>query len=84
LVFRFVAGAKRTPGSRAQVLTKRQPPAAAAPPIPSLCHLREYVIEGREWALTEAIDGLPWNMAWRRQPYGAGYGTSRAVPPIPV
>ena len=35
--------------------------------------------------LVEAIDRLPWNAEWRRrrQPYGDGYGTAGAAPPIP-
>ena len=59
--------------------------AADVPPIPGLRYLPGYVTEAEERALAEAIDGLPWNTEWRRrrQPYGAGYGTGDAAPPIP-
>src|SRR3954464_15045976 len=64
------------------------PPAVTAadmPPVPGLRYLPEYVSEADERALAEAIDGLPWNTEWkrRRQPYGAGYGTRAAAPPLP-
>ena len=58
---------------------------ADLPPIPGLRYLPEYVNKTQEQALAAAIDRLPWNTDWRRrrQPYGAGYGTAAAVPPIP-
>jgi alkylated DNA repair dioxygenase AlkB len=60
--------------------------AADVPPVPGLRYLPEYVTEAQEEALAEAIDRLPWDTTWRRrrQPYGAGYGTDSAVPPLPA
>jgi alkylated DNA repair dioxygenase AlkB len=59
--------------------------AADVPPVPGLRYLPEYLSRAEERALVEAIDSLPWNTEWRRrcQPYGAGYGTRGAAPPIP-
>jgi alkylated DNA repair dioxygenase AlkB len=55
------------------------------PPIPGLRYLPGYVSEEDERALVEEIDRMPWNTEWRRrrQPYGAGYGTAGAAPPVP-
>jgi alkylated DNA repair dioxygenase AlkB len=55
------------------------------PAIPGLRYLPDYVTAAEERALVTAIDRLPWNTEWRRrrQPYGAGYGTNTAAPPIP-
>jgi alkylated DNA repair dioxygenase AlkB len=55
------------------------------PAIPGLRYLPGYVSPAEERALVTAIDRLPWNTEWRRrrQPYGAGYGTKIAAPPIP-
>src|SRR5829696_1039924 len=59
--------------------------AADVPPIPGLQYLPGYVTAAEERDLVAAIDRLPWNTEWRRrrQPYGAGYGTAAAIPPIP-
>ncbi len=59
--------------------------AADVPPVPGLRHLPEYVSDDEERGLAEAIDALPWDTQWRRrrQPYGAGYGTRGAAPPVP-
>jgi alkylated DNA repair dioxygenase AlkB len=59
---------------------------ADVPPIPGLRCLAEYVTEADELALATAIDHMAWNTEWRRrrQPYGAGYGTTPAAPPIPA
>jgi alkylated DNA repair dioxygenase AlkB len=48
-------------------------------------YLPEYLSGADEAALVAAIDAMPWNTAWRRrrQPYGAGYGSATAAPPIP-
>jgi alkylated DNA repair dioxygenase AlkB len=58
---------------------------ADVPPVAGLRYLSDYVTEADEEGLVEAIDRLPWNTKWRRrrQPYGAGYGTGDAAPPIP-
>ena len=60
--------------------------AADVPEIPGLRYMPAYVNAARERALVRAIDHLPWNTEWRRrrQPYGAGYGTADAVPPLPA
>jgi alkylated DNA repair dioxygenase AlkB len=59
--------------------------ASDVPPVPGLRYLPGYLTEADERALVEAIDARPWNTEWkrRRQPYGGGYGTAAAVPPIP-
>ena len=59
---------------------------ADVPPIPGLRYLAEYVTEAGELALATAIDRMPWNTEWqrRRQPYGSGYGTTAAAPPLPT
>lgn len=56
------------------------------PTIPGLRYLPEYVSTAQERALVAAIDRLPWDTKWRRrrQPYGAGYGSAAAAPPIPA
>ncbi len=58
---------------------------ADIPTIPGLSYFPDYVRPADEAALVAAIDGAPWNIAWkrRRQPYGAGYGKGAASPPIP-
>jgi 2OG-Fe(II) oxygenase superfamily len=56
------------------------------PQVPGLRYVPEYVTEAEELALAEKIDGLPWNMEWRRrrQLYGVGrYGSGDAAAPIP-
>jgi len=65
------------------------PPAVTAadvPPIPGLRYLPAYVTAADEAALAAAIDAAPWNTEWRRrrQPYGGGYGTATAAPPVPA
>ena len=59
--------------------------AADVPAIPGLRYLPNYVTGAAEWALAGRIDARPWNTEWRRrrQPYGGGYGTKGAAPPIP-
>src|SRR6476620_8243728 len=55
------------------------------PAIPVLRYQPNYLSEADERSLVEAIDREPWNTEWRRrrQPYGAGYGSTAAAPPIP-
>lgn len=55
------------------------------PAVPGLRYLPGYVTAADERSLVVAIDGLPWNTAWkrRRQLYGASYGGGGDPPPIP-
>jgi len=59
----------------------------AAPAIPGLNYLRDYITSREEQALVAAIDAEPWDETWdrRRQPYGASYGNKRTgvTKPIP-
>lgn len=59
--------------------------AADVPAIPGLRYTPDYLTAADERSLVRAIDEGPWNTEWRRrrQPYGAGYGSTADVPPIP-
>lgn len=61
-------------------------PNTAAPDIPGLQYLADYISSETECHLVAAIDTETWNTAWqrRRQLYGADYGKSEGSPqPIP-
>src|SRR5687768_5725862 len=56
------------------------------PPIPGLSYRAKYLSCDDERRLANAIDRMPWDTSWkrRRQPYGAGYGSSGTETPIPA
>lgn len=56
------------------------------PAIPGICYRQNYISAAEEQLLVKAIDLMSWDESWkrRRQPYGAGYGSSKAHPPIPA
>jgi alkylated DNA repair dioxygenase AlkB len=57
-------------------------PNTAAPEIPGLRYLADYISNETEHQLVAAIDAETWNTAWqrRRQLYGADYGRSEGAP----
>lgn len=56
------------------------------PEIGGLSYFSDYLSEGDEQSLVQAIDRMPWNIEWRRrrQPYGGAYGKGDSAPPIPA
>src|SRR5690348_2109048 len=56
------------------------------PSIPGLSYRSEYLSGDEEEKLVRAIERLPWDTSWkrRRQPYGAGYGSTDTATPIPL
>jgi alkylated DNA repair protein alkB family protein 8 len=57
-------------------------PEAAAPSVPGLAYVPEFVDEREERELLDAIDREPWDTTWkrRRQVYGLSYGSAQAAP----
>jgi alkylated DNA repair dioxygenase AlkB len=60
---------------------------SSLPPIAGLSYFREYIGEGEERSLTQAIDAESWDTTWkrRRQLYGRSYGRGEeSVRPLPL